>query len=403
MREAHPTVRTPTPEENMTGITLRHRTACPARSDKAARCSCTPSYRVRVYDARTGKKIIRQFRSEAEAKTWQLDTRHALHHGKQVSSDTTPTLADAADELVAGMKSGAIRTRSGDTYKPAVVYDYERNLANDVTPVLGGYQLNEMKPARVRELIEHVQRRNVSTSRLKNIVMPLRVLNRRAVELEHTTSDWFLGITMPADRGKRDTIATPEQARRMMDALPVKHQAAWALAFYGGLRLGELRELRWRDVDFDKGVLTVERAWCNRTRQVVDTKSTAADRTVPMAGKLRTLLLEQRMRTGGRGGADLVVTHGRVPGTPPSANALGNHAKAAWENVDGVPAGLTMHEARHTYASLMIAAGVQPKALSEFMGHSSITITLDRYGHLFPGAHAEAAQLLDRYLDSQSG
>jgi integrase len=62
-----------------------------------------------------------------------------------------------------------------------------------------------------------------------------------------------------------------------------------------------------------------------------------------------------------------------------------------------------MHEARHTYASLMIAAGVQPKPLSEFMGHSSITITLDWYGHLFPGAHAEAAALLDRYLDVQSG
>ena len=65
-----------------------------------------------------------------------------------------------------------------------------------------------------------------------------------------------------------------------------------------------------------------------------------------------------------------------------------------------MPTGLTMHEARHTYASLMIAAGVQAKALSEFMGHSSISITLDRYGHLFPGAHAEAALLLDRYLDA---
>ena len=57
-----------------------------------------------------------------------------------------------------------------------------------------------------------------------------------------------------------------------------------------------------------------------------------------------------------------------------------------------------LHEARHSYASLMIAAGVNAKALSTYMGHASITITLDRYGHLFPGNEAEAAGLLDTYL-----
>ena len=56
------------------------------------------------------------------------------------------------------------------------------------------------------------------------------------------------------------------------------------------------------------------------------------------------------------------------------------------------------HECRHTFASLMIAAGVNAKALSTFMGHASITITLDRYGHLFPGSEDEAAGLLDAYL-----
>ena len=60
---------------------------------------------------------------------------------------------------------------------------------------------------------------------------------------------------------------------------------------------------------------------------------------------------------------------------------------------------ITLHECRHTFASLMIAAGVNAKALSTFMGHSSITITLDRYGHLFPGNEAEAAGLLDAFLE----
>jgi integrase len=57
-----------------------------------------------------------------------------------------------------------------------------------------------------------------------------------------------------------------------------------------------------------------------------------------------------------------------------------------------------LHEARHTFASLMIAAGVNAKALCTYMGHSSLTITYDRYGHLMPGNEGEAAALLDAYL-----
>ena len=58
-----------------------------------------------------------------------------------------------------------------------------------------------------------------------------------------------------------------------------------------------------------------------------------------------------------------------------------------------------MHECRHTFASLMIAAGVNAKALSTFMGHANISITMDRYGHLMPGSEKEAASRLDDYLE----
>jgi integrase len=62
---------------------------------------------------------------------------------------------------------------------------------------------------------------------------------------------------------------------------------------------------------------------------------------------------------------------------------------------------ITLHECRHTFASLMIAAGVNAKALSTYMGHANISITLDRYGHLMPGNEDEAAGLLDAYLVAQ--
>jgi integrase len=60
---------------------------------------------------------------------------------------------------------------------------------------------------------------------------------------------------------------------------------------------------------------------------------------------------------------------------------------------------IDLHSCRHSYASLMIAAGANAKAISTYMGHSSITITYDRYGHLMPGNEDEAAALLDRLLE----
>ncbi len=77
---------------------------------------------------------------------------------------------------------------------------------------------------------------------------------------------------------------------------------------------------------------------------------------------------------------------------------LQQRADEAWEEA-GLQR-LTLHECRHTFASLMIAAGVDAKALSTYMGHANIAITLDRYGHLMPGNEAEAAGLLDTYLDA---
>ena len=71
-------------------------------------------------------------------------------------------------------------------------------------------------------------------------------------------------------------------------------------------------------------------------------------------------------------------------------------ARERWQKKGLAP--LTPHEARHTYASLMIAAGANPNALSRWMGHANIGVTFDLYGHLMPGSEAEGAALLDDYL-----
>jgi len=81
--------------------------------------------------------------------------------------------------------------------------------------------------------------------------------------------------------------------------------------------------------------------------------------------------------------------------------SVDNRATNAWKKAK-LPR-LTLHEARHTFASLLIAAGVKVKAISTYMGHASVTITLDRYGHLLPGHAAEAVAKIDSYLAESGG
>lgn len=88
-----------------------------------------------------------------------------------------------------------------------------------------------------------------------------------------------------------------------------------------------------------------------------------------------------------------------MSGKPFQAATIYRRADRAWKAE--ALGRLRLHQARHTYASFMIAAGVNAKALSSFMGHSSIKVTFDLYGHLMPGTEAEAAALLDSYLGSQ--
>jgi integrase len=108
---------------------------------------------------------------------------------------------------------------------------------------------------------------------------------------------------------------------------------------------------------------------------------------------LRDYLIAHKLRLGWNEG----LFFGRSPETPFDDSSLAARAATAWKNA--TLEAITLHEARHTFVSLMIAAGVNAKALSTYMGHSSVTITYDRYGHLMPGNEDEAAALLDAYLE----
>ncbi len=154
-------------------------------------------------------------------------------------------------------------------------------------------------------------------------------------------------------------MADPAEAELLIAAVPEHDRPIWATAMYAGLRAGELQGLRWEDVDLAAGVIRVERSYDRGAAWDVDPKSGAGKRRVPILGTLRDVFVERRMSgTGER----LVFRGMRVERF--SLNAVVSRARKAWKAADLEP--ILLHECRHTSASLMIAAGVNPKALQTY-------------------------------------
>jgi len=341
-----------------------------------------------VWSSRDAKRIRKTFPTEAAAILWREDARVDLRRGVLVAPKPT-TLRQLGASWLSGAKEGAVRNRSGDSYKPSTLRGYEHALRRYVYPALGGARLQDLRAPDVQRFANDLVARGLSPSSVRNALLPLRAICRRGLRQGDLSVNPTVGVEIPAVRGRRTRIVTPTEADMLILTAPLQDQVLWATAFYTGLRRGELQAIRWSEVDLASGVIRVERSW-DQKDGLVEPKSAAGYRRVPIPAVLRDYLMRERMTRQG----DLVF--GREDGTPFNPRTISRRAERAWKAA-GVQA-VTLHECRHTFATLMIAAGVNGKALQTFMGHSSITVTLDRYGHLFPGSEEEAAGLLDAYL-----
>jgi integrase len=397
-----------------TGIRARHSRSC--RSRDGGRCNCRPSWEAAVFSKRDGRKVRKCFPTLAAAKAWRADALHALNRGR-LRVPAATTVRQAAEELLAGMRDGSIPTRSGGRYKPSAIRGYERALRLRILPALGDMRLIDVARADVQDVADRLTAEGLAASTVQNVLDPLRVIYRRAIRRDLVAADPTKGLELRRPDGRRDRIASSDEARELLDALPEKDRALWATALYAGLRRGELRALRWSDVDVDGRVIRVERGWDDEEGEQHG-KSRAANRTVPLIARLAPILAAHKLATG-RDGDELVF--GATPDEPFTPSTVRRRALAAWgwnEAVNPKPDGpktawikargdaldpLGLHEARHTFASLMIAAGVNAKALSTIMGHAAIAITFDVYGHLMPGGEDEARERVDSYLDRLDG
>ncbi len=379
-----------------TGITKRHSRGCGARSGR--RCSCNAGYEAWVYLPRSGKKVRKTFAREAEAKSWRADALAAANRGalRPIRRDAR-TLAEALAEFVAGMEAGTVRPKNRARYKPNTIRSYERAVRNYIEPSrLGAIRVGDVQRADVQQLADELLAQGLAAGSASNILNPVQAFYRRAIDRDELANNPAERIDLPVPGNVRPKrIASAEEAAALLAVLPDSDRALWAVAFYAGLRRGELMALRCVDVDLASSRIHVERSW-DQEEGAIDPKSESSRRTVPLLATLRDHL-DEYMITTGRSGEALVF--GRTGSDPFVPSTIDNRAQECWEASELEP--ITLHECRHTFASLMIDSGANPKAIQTYMGHSKIQTTFDTYGHLMPGSHDEVRERMDAYLGAQ--
>lgn len=407
-----------------TGIRIRHLRGCDTAAGGQCSCKPGPSVEAWVWSPLDKRKIRRTFTgkgTESAAKRWRTDAGSAVNR-RALRAPSPTTLREAFDAFLAGARNGSIRTRKGRkgrVYKSSVLRRWEsalivkrdsagqpvskrkkgepERIGRSLLDDLGGRKLTDFDRNLLQDLVvDRMLGWGLSASTIQNTVNALRAVFARAVTRGELLVNPTAGLEVPTSEKKRDRIAPPDEAAKLIAALPGEWRALWATAFYAGLRLGELLALRWEDVDLASGVIRVERAYDYVEREFIYVKTTAGFRKVPIAAALRDILLDHKLDAG----RDTGLVFGRTAELPAVYQTIRRHAAKAWAKAALDLIGL--HEARHTFASLMIDAGVNIKAISTFMGHASVKITLDRYGHLMPDAEEEAAARLDAYLERAS-
>ncbi len=391
------------------GVRKRHSKGCRAR--EGGRCNCNAGWEASIFLAGEEKRITRTFRREAEARSWRVEAKHAVDQGLlRASRRDAPTLVEALQEFIAGMQAGRVRPKGRERYKPNTTRSYERALRVHIEPsAIAGIRVAEVRRRDVQALADELYAAGLSSGTVSNVLNPIQAFYRRAIDRDELTYNPSERIDLPGGHSQRPKrIASREEAAALLAALDASDRPVWATAFYAGLRRGELQALRVCDIDFEANVIAVERGW-DQVEGVIEPKSRAGRRTVPLLAILRTYLANDLRRTG-RSGEDLVF--GRTAQQAFFASTVDYRAKRAWraaskraselaEREGGTPTLLrriTLHECRHTFASLLIDAGANPKAIQQFMGHSKIQTTFDVYGHLLPGSHDEVRRRMDGYM-----
>jgi len=388
-------------------IRKRHKPDCANRADKHRRCNCNGRWQARMPDPDPTRprnaEISKTFRTEQEARDWLAVQRGAQLGGEWL--DPRKAERPFAAVVAAWQESWPGRL------SPLTEQRYRGVLDRYLLPEFGAIPVGRI----TREVVQRYVNRLAASGghapgTIRNIFAVLRTALSEALTLNIIRVNPCLGIRLPKPRREEMLFLTPDEVAALAEGIDPHFRVLVYVAAYTGLRAGELAGLQRQDVDLLRGVIHVRRSVrdVNGRLEIGTLKTEHSRRTVSLPRFLREMLAEHLASPipGGTGPEAYVFTMKR--GGPIRHRTLYGkffrRAVAGWtdgwgrEHPGALPAhlhGLRFHDLRHTAASLAIHAGAHPLLVSKMLGHSSVTITLDRYSHLFPEATSSVAEKMD--------
>jgi len=273
-----------------------------------------------------------------------------------------------------------------------------------IVPTLGKLKLARLTAQQVQALYAALLGKGLSTTTVRHIHVTLKAALRSAVRLDLVARNVAELVDPPRPSEVEMRVLTRDQARAFLAATEGDRlHALFVLALTTGMRRGELLGLQWRDLILAEQTLQVRRSLTRSSQgfRLAEPKTRKSRRMIrlsaPAAEALRqhrARQLEERMHL-----ADVYedqdLVFARLIGTPLGPSQVTNkHFRPALARA-GLPQ-IRFHDLRHTAATLLLSARVNPKVVSEMLGHASISITLDIYAHVLPDMQQDAAEAMER-------
>ena len=323
-------------------------------------------WRARYRPVPGGRQIARHFRRKIDAERWLTEQQSRVNRGDW----TAPELGRIAVNEWAETWLASKKTLKGRTYT-----SYESVWRTLVKPRWGDTRLDRVTHGEVVRWVAELTERGLSPSRITQALLCLKQVLALAVMDGRLARNAAEHVKPPRPRKAEPRFLTHEQVHDLAEACG-QYRVFVLTAAYTGLRWGELRALRVKRIDLERGRIDVAEAMPERSLEL-DTPKNHKRRTVPIPG---FVVDELEKQVQGKGPDDLVFTNS-AGGMLDNTNFRRNIWNPAARSI-GLD-GFTPHDLRHTTASLAVSAGANVKALQRLLGHASASMTLDVYSALF--------------------
>ena len=277
---------------------------------------------------------------------------------------------------------------------------YEGIVRNHINPAIGGVRLSKLAPSRVQSMFSAMEQ-GVATACTRKYAY---VVINRALNVALKWGLIMRNACGPLDRLKAtekdiQPLTAKQTQQLLAESESNRLHALFVLSVTTGIRQGELFALHWPDIDLDRATISVWHTLEDvRGRlRLKEPKTAGSRRLVKLPRMAVDALIEHRKRMLAEGWAGSQWVFVNTQGTPLRKTNFLRYVWNPLRKAAGIPS-VRFHDLRHTQATLLLSLGVNPKVVSERLGHKNVSITLNTYSHVMPGMQQSAVDNLDDLL-----